>query len=94
MRNTVKYEWDYETVEDGDIIDHNPVDKLSEFGEGDVTDTLVLVRHSGNENAGLKERCWAYVTDGKLPEWFVDDYGNPQYKVPQRYHAELLTYLK
>lgn len=78
------YEWDYETVnKDGDIIDHNHADKLTEFSEVCKTDTLVLVRDSDNE------RAWAYVENGKLPEFFSDAYQRPTTKVPKRFHKEL-----
>ena len=78
------YEWDYETVDkNGDVIEHNHRDKLSQFTEQDKTDTLVLVRDKG------PERHWAYVENGKLPEFFSDAYQRPTVKVPKRFHKEL-----
>lgn len=94
MKNEVRYEWDYETVEDGDIIEHNHSEKLSWFKESDKTDTLVLVVDIGNERDGLTERYWAYVYDGKLPEYFTDSYNEPIRKVPQKYHNELRKYIQ
>lgn len=89
------YEWDYETVdENGDIVDHNHADQLSKFTDGDKTNTLVLVRDVESENNGLEDRTWAYVKDGKLPEYFSDARGALVYKVPQRFHAELKKYLQ
>lgn len=94
MRNTIHYEWDYETVdENGDITDHNHADSLSRFTEQDRTGTLVLIRDCGNENAGLKDRTWAYVKDGLLSYHFCDSSGNPMHKVPQRFHDEFSRYL-
>jgi hypothetical protein len=88
------YEWDYETVNsDGDIEDHNHADKLRQFNDSNITDTLVLVRDSGSEASGLDYRLWAYVKDGKLPEYFSDSRGITGYKVPKRFHIELKRYL-
>jgi len=88
------YEWDYETVNsDGDIEDHNHADKLSQFKTSDITDSLVLIRDLGSEASGLIDRMWAYVKDGKLPEYFSDAIGLTGYKVPQRFHVELAKYL-
>ena len=88
------YEWDYETWdENGDILDHDHADKLSEFSDSRKTAHLVLVRDSGNDIDGLTDRVWAYVSGGKLPEYFTDELNNPtQYKVPQRFHKELFNH--
>ncbi len=89
------YEWDYETVdENGDVEDHFHANKLSEYSEDAKTDTLVLVRSVGNEIDGLIEREWAYVKDGKLPEYFQDANEREGAKVPVRFHDELAQYLK
>jgi hypothetical protein len=78
------YEWDYETVnQDGDIIDHNHRKELNQFTDQEKTDTLVLVRDKGHE------RSWAYVENGKLPDFFCDAYKRPTVKVPKRFHKEL-----
>lgn len=87
------YEWDYETVEDGDVIDHDHSDKLADFSEDRKTDTLVLVRNEGSEEDGLTDREWAYVVDGKLPDYFQDARGVNGSKVPIKYHQELKKYL-
>lgn len=96
MRNTVSYEWDYEIMDESgeEIVDHNHRDTLAEFTKEDITGPLVLIRNEGNENAGLTGRLWAYVYDGKLPEYFSD--ANEQetgYKVPAKFHTELSKYL-
>jgi len=94
MKSTVSYEWDYETVdEDGDIIDHNHSESLSRYGESDKTDTLVLIRELGNDRDGMIDRTWAYVKDGKMPEYFTDSAGVVGAKVPERFHKELAKYL-
>lgn len=87
------YEWDIELLdaETGDILDHDHRDKLADFQIGDEDGSaLVLVRDTGNEDDGLQDRLWAYVTDGKLPEFFSDSGGRATgYKVPQRFHREV-----
>jgi hypothetical protein len=91
------YEWDIETYNDDEIIDHDHRDKLSEFPAEDLLQAinqdqvslngeftrLVLVRT--NENG----RAWAYITDdGKLPDQMLDAYDRPVCKVPKRFHEE------
>jgi hypothetical protein len=84
MANKVIYEWSIETLEDGEIIDSSfyddlPTDPLEQ------NQKLVLVRNEGNEGEGLTGRLWAYVVDGKLPEYFEDANGcEVGYKVPKK----------
>ncbi len=96
MKSRIEYEWCYETVdEEGDIIDNNFADTLMEFTDNAKTNQLCLVRNEGDEINGLEDRFWAYVKDSKLPEWFEDGAGEEiGIKVPQRFHNELLKYLK
>ena len=90
VRDKTTYEWDIETYYDGpdsDIEDHCFFDKLTEMPNRDdfeLYNELVLVRDVGNEIEGLNDRAWAYVKDGKLPEFF----GNGV-RVPKRFHTEL-----
>jgi len=86
-----------------DVLDHDHRDKLSEFGteelifaiaqqpgpdsKGDTFLRLVLVRDRFDDR-DLVCRSWAYVTDGKLPERFLDAYDNPVAKVPKRFIEE------
>lgn len=100
MRNTISYEWDFETTdEDGEILDHHHEDKLDDLAEhfigGDHGD-LVLTRNEGNEIDGVTDILWAYVKDGKLPECFSNamNYPLPAYKVPQKFHKELEAFNK
>lgn len=89
------YEWDYETLdENGDIMEHDHADRLSDFSESQKTDTLVLVMDEGKENSGIESRSWAYVKDGKLPDFFSDAFQRPVSKVPERFHKELERYIK
>ncbi len=95
MRNKVDYEWDYETVIEGEIMDHDQRDNLSEYTPNDVTDTLVLVRQEGNEDSGMDDMVWAYVKNGKLPTHFVDALGYQlPISVPKRFQKELDNHLK
>jgi hypothetical protein len=98
--NKVYYEWCYETVDEhGDIIDNHFEDKLKKFfsspvGHTDNGERLVLVRNEGNEIEGVTASAWAYVVDGKLPEYFSDSLGEPTQKVPVRFKKELENYMK
>jgi hypothetical protein len=95
---TVVYEWDRETVadgdsedyEDGEIIDHCHAASYAEVladskeqpPEG-CRFEIVLVRDDDNG------RSWAYVEDGKLPEFCKDAYDCNAGKVPKRFHDEV-----
>lgn len=90
MKKHVFYEWSLEiTDKNGDIIDIDFNEKLSDFS--DLTaGSLCLVRRLGDEAGGECDRVWAYVKDGKLPEYFGDVMGNPvNTRVPKKYHNEL-----
>lgn len=72
MPNKVIYEWSIETVDEhGDIIDSSFWDELPKEPL-EENQRLCLVRNEGNETDGLTDRLWAYVVDGKLPEYFTD----------------------
>lgn len=92
----VSYEWTLEEINgSGDIIDIDFSDTLT-FDKNLLTgNDLGLVRNDGNENAGVTDRFWAYVKNGKLPEFFKTAMGEPSgYKVPQKFHKELALYNK
>lgn len=85
----VSYEWDIETWDGEEILDHNHRDRLHDFGGEELTLAvaedgfrLVLVRDDDNG------RSWAYVTNGELPEQFLDAYERPVATVPRRYIEE------
>lgn len=88
------YEWDIEkSDEHGDILDHHHFDKCPgipavDYDDEGLVPALVLVRDTWDEG-GLTGRWWAYVEDRKLPEHFVDAFGNEGPRVPKRFHAEL-----
>lgn len=96
MRNTIKYEWTLEEIDNGDVVDSDFSDTLT-FDKSllGMNTLLGLVRNEGNENDGVTDRLWAYVKDGKLPEYFTNANGQTvSYKVPVKFHNELKTYLK
>jgi len=94
-RYTVEYEWDIEGADKhGDIIDHDFSDTLKglasraeldvdHFADDIVRNELCLVRSMGNDDEGIVERSWAYVTPQGLPA--ETDNGS---KVPQKYLKE------
>lgn len=98
MKNEIKYEWDYETIDAyGDIEDHNHATKLFEYNKSAydccINVRLVLVRDVGNDRDGLISRSWAYVDeDKKLPEYFTDSDGTKVAKVPNWFKTELEIY--
>lgn len=89
---TVFYEWDCEHVtadEYEDIQEHQHTETYAEAvrfaaepQEGCFT-RVVLVRDDDDR------RAWAYVEDGKLPEFFEDANGVEYRRVPKRFHAEV-----
>lgn len=96
---TVTYEWDCETVangdspdfEDGEVIDHAHGASLAEVKkwaesnppEAGFRHEFVLVR---DDDEG---RSWAYIEAGKLPEYFTDADGADGAKLPQRFIKEV-----
>ena len=91
-RLRITYEWDIETFDPvtEDIDDHWFGDTVLEVGlpQG-PGERLVLVQDVGNQVEGIVGRAWAYVEDGKLPEYFLDAGECEIAKVPQRFHVEL-----
>lgn len=93
MRNEIKYEWTLEILEDKDIIDSDFSEVLN-FNKAELPgNDLGLVRYEGNEIDGQTDSLWAYVKDGKLPEYFSNAMREETgFKVPQRFHVELNKY--
>ena len=87
--NNLLYEWDAETWLDDEVHDHDHRDTLGEMSRLEADQRLVLVRDVGNRIEGLLDRLWAYVENGKLPEYFSDSMTVTGVKVPQRFHREL-----
>lgn len=93
---SVRYEWDVETCLDmdsegnEDIVDHNHTESYAEAladfkqpAEEGTFKRIVLVRDDD------KCRSWAYMEEGKLPEYFEDAYNQETVKVPKRFHDEV-----
>ena len=99
--NFTVYEWDYELTNlDEEVLDHDHSDQCR--GLPDSTPNangefrvLVLVKDVYRDWV-LQERSWAYVKDGKLPEYFgigtYHDWDEGSSKVPQRFHQELARF--
>lgn len=51
--------------------------------EENVRYEIVLVRDDDDR------RSWAYMEDGKLPEYALDAYETEWGKIPKKYHAEV-----
>lgn len=94
---TICHEWIIELLEDatdpdGDIVDTIAFDTLKDalhFMTGDDNCRLVLVRNVGGEVEGLTDRLWAYVGDGKLPDYFEDGGAETAIRVPAKFHNDL-----
>lgn len=83
------YEWDLETYEGEDIIDHWFAEHLSSLPLPAPTQRLVLVRRVGDPDEGVIDSEWAYIQDGKLPKIF--DGGTV---IPQRFQREYEQWLR
>ena len=93
---TVIYEWDVETVQtyedgDNDVLDHYHTETYADAvrytaaqpPESGISYKIVLVRDDDDR------RSWAYVEDGKLPDWCSDAYEHHWGRVPKRFHKEV-----
>lgn len=95
-QNQVVYDWSLEEIDENeDIVDSDfmqeiPADWVNKLPEDGHTFRICLVRDLGNQEKGLIERCWAYVVDGKLPEYFKDSAGTDTiHKVSEKFHKHL-----
>ena len=90
----VNYEWDAETIEDGDVVDHDHRETVAELLPLRSDQHLVLVRDVWGE-ASLRDRSWAYANkDGTLPTHFLNALDQQTSLIPQRYHSELAKALE
>jgi hypothetical protein len=90
MRDKVIYEYVIELKDVfGDIMNLLFYDNLKELYPH-IPDTMnydiALVRTTGNDNEGVKDKSYAYFINGKLPDNFDDGF-----KVPQKYLKECLN---
>lgn len=79
----ITYEWDIETYEEEDIVDHSFMLAVPKENE-----KLVLVRDDY-----VDVKSWAYVENNQLPEYFKDAYDRVVAKVPKRFFKELASFL-
>ena len=89
---SIVYEWCVEVVDQhGDIVDNYFAASLAQAiewaadGDGEYEYQICLVRTEDTFNGDM---AWAYLTDGRLPEYFADAFGHDTTKVPQRFHRE------
>lgn len=101
MKSDVRIEWLIETLDGPDAVETDILevnhrdtysaalkDQADELAAGAKAVRIGLVRDRGNEDEGVICRSWAYVRDGKLPEYFNDG-DRDVAKVPAKYHREL-----
>jgi hypothetical protein len=92
---TTTIEWlGEELVDGGEDADIHDVMHAESY-----TSLVDMMRYSTHKRLGLVRdrrsghdalcRSWAYIVNGKLPEYFEDAGGAQVAKVPARYHAEL-----
>jgi len=101
---SVYFEWDCEEVADGEseqYEDEEPIDHYHASAYAEVLDQsleapptgskyrIVLVRDRLDKYDSLVCRSWAYLEDGKLPEYFTDAYNIQTAKVPEKFHNEI-----
>ena len=97
--NEISYEWTLEDLDEhGDIVDNDFDDSLSALvARNDATILngdnprrhLGLVRKIGNDEEGVLESAWAYVSENGLPAELLDSGGSIAASVPKRFHKEL-----
>lgn len=92
----ITYEWTVEQVnadEHEDIEDVYAVDSYAEARRATPLDgcftRICVVRDRFDAAGELVYRCWAYVTDGRLPECFEGAGYDTDIRVPKRFHNEI-----
>jgi len=89
----VYYEWVMETMDGDDIVDVDHADTYADAVRRASNGARIgLVRDHDRHDDGDAERSWAYITDGRLPEWFTDAGDAPTIKVPKRFHREVTNH--
>ena len=101
---TIVYEWDCEEVADGDSVSYEDGEVIDHFRASTYVDVLkaskavppegskyriVLVRDRLDKHDSVVCRSWAYLENGKLPEYFKDAFDRPIAYVPVKYHKEI-----
>jgi hypothetical protein len=83
---TATIEWLIEEIDEhDDIVNVNHAETYAQavqFANGVSKVRIGLVR----DLPRLGGRSWAYIVDGKLPEYFTDAYDDNTARVPLKYH--------
>tara|TARA_R100001198_G_scaffold33833_1_gene18218 strand:+ start:412 stop:696 length:285 start_codon:yes stop_codon:yes gene_type:complete len=89
VKDKLIYEYVIESFDrNGDIydVDHSETFPTNIPENADVALTRII----GNDLDLIKDRKYAYLTAGKLPETFEDGFGNKtNVRVPKRFHVEV-----
>lgn len=80
---TMTYEWIEEELKDGEIVDVMHLDGAPVISDDDDTDWALVC-----DDWEKDVKSWAYVKNGKLPEFFLNAFNDPVKKVPTRYINE------
>lgn len=95
MKSEIRYEWTVEFIDEhGDIVDSEFWDTYEQAMSHAIPDAgctvdIGVVRDRSTDEEGQVCRSWAYLEDGKLPEYFENAYGRQIAKVPAKFHNEV-----
>ena len=100
IRKKTTFEWDIEQADEfGDIQDHSPAKKLSDYPVSEIVPAIksgnfalvknVWIDYGDGVTGELDSKAWAYVSEGKLPTEFDD--GS---QVPLKYANEFNLFLQ
>lgn len=98
----IRYEWTVEVIRDygdgvEDIIESDFFDTFAKAKQNSLINCnpvheyvqIGLVRQVFDSVDTLLSTSWAYITDGKLPEYLTDSSNRQIRKIPIRFHKEI-----
>jgi hypothetical protein len=90
----IGYMWVVEILGEtsGEVIEKNhqfSYAKACKFAKNLQSFNIGIVRDIYDDEECLYDRSWAYIEDGELPEYFIDEYGIEVAKVPPRFHKQM-----
>lgn len=101
---TVYYQWDVEEIANEQLTsfgqEFDKDDVMEHYHQTSFKDCQVFIKGIcwETDNTRLQivlvrdddeSRSWAYMEGNKLPEFFINAYGNETTKVPKRFHKEV-----